>query len=38
MHEAAAGKIRAIAARDDGSRLAIAGDELKLRILDAPKD
>lgn len=38
MYEADAGKVRAIAASDDGSRIAIAGDELKLRILGAPSD
>lgn len=36
MHEADAGKIRAIAASDDGSRIAVAGDELKLRVFATP--
>lgn len=34
--EADAGKIRAIAASDDGSRIAVAGDELKLRVFATP--
>lgn len=37
-HEADAGKIRAIAASDDGSRIAVAGDELKLRVFATPTD
>ncbi len=35
-HEAGAGKIRAIAASDDGTRIAVAGDELKLRVFATP--
>ncbi len=35
-HEADAGKIRAIAASDDGTRIAVAGDELKLRVYATP--
>lgn len=37
-HDTDAGKVRAIAASDDGSRIAVAGDELKLRIFATPKD